>query len=520
MITSTYHPGEKIENEFLKEKIRSKINEMLKWKRRGFPGCNPVSLTNHNIKNLFTKDYLICEKTDGVRYFLFIASNTTFLIDRNYEIFKNDMHIPTIEDLSKKQQLTLLDGELVEDIIYNEKTGVEEKKIVYLIYDGLYIQRKDITNLSYFERLTNVYNYVITPLKKYKKSQKNKKNKNNLQTNHENESLYIELDEKDNIKKRKSNLNNMLTEEENVLISHKKNDHAHINNKNMNAVNVNGVDVNGVNINQDFNNHNENNNLLMNQGILIDENNNGIQNIGTNDNINSLNNCNLLLYKREEHREEKEYEEEEDERSYSSDDTASTIHEEEIPFEIYLKDFYPIEKICELIKIMKKLPHYSDGIIFTPLHSPYITGNFYQLLKWKPLNLNTVDFGIETIYDEYNIPSKFELFISINGVRTSYKCYLAEYGDVYKELLQLAISNKISHYIIECYYVSKNIFSICKGENGREQKVEGGWIAQKIRFDKNIPNDISTLNKVIQSILDNITIDSLIKEISRNRKAK
>lgn len=520
MITSTYHPGEKIENEFLKEKIRSKINEMLKWKRRGFPGCNPVSLTNHNIKNLFTKEYLICEKTDGVRYFLFIASNTTFLIDRNYEIFKNDMHIPTIEDLSKKQQLTLLDGELVEDIIYNEKTGVEEKKIVYLIYDGLYIQRKDITNLSYFERLTNVYNYVITPLKKYKKSQKNKKNKNNIQTNHENESLYIELDEKDNIKKRKSNLNNMLTEEENVLISHKKNDHPHINNKNMNAVNVNGVDVNGVNINQDFNNHNENNNLLMNQGILIDENNNGIQNIGTNDNINSLNNCNLLLYKREEHREEKEYEEEEDERSYSSDDTASTIHEEEIPFEIYLKDFYPIEKICELIKIMKKLPHYSDGIIFTPLHSPYITGNFYQLLKWKPLNLNTVDFGIETIYDEYNIPSKFELFISINGVRTSYKCYLAEYGDVYKELLQLAISNKISHYIIECYYVSKNIFSICKGENGREQKVEGGWIAQKIRFDKNIPNDISTLNKVIQSILDNITIDSLIKEISRNRKAK
>ncbi|KYN93808.1 RNA guanylyltransferase [Plasmodium reichenowi] len=585
MITSTYHPGEKIENEFLKEKIRSKINEMLKWKRRGFPGCNPVSLTNHNIKNLFTKEYLICEKTDGVRYFLFIASNTTFLIDRNYEIFKNDMHIPTIEDLSKKQQLTLLDGELVEDIIYNEKTGVEEKKIVYLIYDGLYIQRKDITNLSYFERLTNVYNYVITPLKKYKKSQKNKKSKNNLQTNHENESLYIELDEKDNIKKRKSNLNNMLTEEENVLISHKKNDHPHINNKNMNGVNVNDVNVNGVNvngvnvngvnvngvnvngvnvngvnvngvnvngvnvndvnvndvdvnclnvndfnmnnvninsinINQDFNNHNEKNNILMNHGILLEENNNGIQNIGTNDNINSLNNCNLLLYKREQHREQKEYEEEEDERSYSSDDTASTIHEEEIPFEIYLKDFYPIEKICELIKIMKKLPHYSDGIIFTPLHSPYITGNFYQLLKWKPLNLNTVDFGIETIYDEYNIPSKFELFISINGVRTSYKCYLAEYGDVYKELLQLAISNKISHYIIECYYVSKNIFSICKGENGREQKVEGGWIAQKIRFDKNIPNDISTLNKVIQSILDNITIDSLIKEISRNRKAK
>lgn len=121
MVTDIYNPGEKIENEFLKEKIRGKINEMLKWKRKGFPGSNPVSLTKHNIKNLFNKDYLICEKTDGVRYFLFIVSNTTFLIDRNYDIFKNDMHIPTIDDLKIKQQLTLLDGELVEDTIYNEK---------------------------------------------------------------------------------------------------------------------------------------------------------------------------------------------------------------------------------------------------------------------------------------------------------------------------------------------------------------------------------------------------------------
>ncbi|SCM05249.1 RNA guanylyltransferase, putative [Plasmodium chabaudi chabaudi] len=466
MVTDIYNPGEKIENEFLKEKIRGKINEMLKWKRKGFPGSNPVSLTKHNIKNLFNKDYLICEKTDGVRYFLFIVSNTTFLIDRNYDIFKNDMHIPTIDNLEVKQQLTLLDGELVEDTIYNEKKGVEEKKIVYLIYDGLFIQRKDITNLSYLERLTNVYNYVITPLKMYKNQKKAKKNDQPLNNNdnNDNDNDVGEI-ESANSKKRKNTTN---PDEET------KND---IDNSLENLPNQN-----------DENNENDEKNKRENQKELAFSVENKIS----------------------------------DEPAELTGDEGSDLESEnteEEPLSIYLKDFYSISQISELLKVMKKLPHTSDGIIFTPLNYPYVTGNFYQLLKWKPLNLNTVDFGIETIYDDNNIPVKFELFIAINGIRASYKCYLAEYGDVYKQLLQMAINNKISHYIIECYYVSKNIYSICKNDDLTEKKVEGGWIAQKIRYDKNIPNDITTLNKVMHSILDNITIDTLIKEVATNPRA-
>ncbi|CRG95665.1 RNA guanylyltransferase, putative [Plasmodium gallinaceum] len=461
MIIDIYNPGEKIENEFLKEKIRSKINEMLNWKRKGFPGSNPVSLTNHNIKNLFNKEYIICEKTDGVRYFLFIASNTTFLIDRNYEIFKNDMHIPLKEDLSKKQQLTLLDGELVEDTIFHERKGIEEKKIVYLIYDGLYIQRRDITNLSYLDRLKYVYNYVITPLKIYKK--KILKNKN---FNYSQESVCNDV----SLKKRKYNVGSEYVEESKCL-----------------SVNVDNSRNSPNTSDKKISNYNETDCIDYKRDSCINiDNEINYSDSDINDDISSSD-------------------------SFIND-------ENEYPFEIYLKDFYTIDKICELTKIMKKLPHPSDGIIFTPLNSSYVTGNFYHLLKWKPLNLNTVDFGIETVYDENNMPNKFELFIAINGVRTSYKCYLAQYGDVYKELLQLALNNKISHYIVECYYVSKNIYSICKNDNSTETEIEGGWIAQKIRYDKNIPNDISTLNKVIQSILDNITIDSLIKEILRNKK--
>ncbi|CAD2107263.1 mRNA-capping enzyme subunit alpha, putative [Plasmodium vinckei] len=460
MVTDIYNPGEKIENEFLKEKIRGKINEMLKWKRKGFPGSNPVSLTKHNIKNLFNKDYLICEKTDGVRYFLFIVSNTTFLIDRNYDIFKNDMHIPTIDNLEVKQQLTLLDGELVEDTIYNEKKGIEEKRIVYLIYDGLFIQRKDITNLSYLERLTNVYNYVITPLKMYKNKKRAKKNDQPSNDNDNDNNDIGEL-ESANSKKRKNTTNN------------------------------------------DEANKNDSDNSLTN---LTNENNEK----------NKRENQKELTFSVENKIDDEKGNDDHAELTDGEGSDLESENTEEEPLSIYLKDFYSISQISELLKIMKKLPHTSDGIIFTPLNYPYVTGNFYQLLKWKPLNLNTVDFGIETIYDDNNIPIKFELFIAINGIRASYKCYLAEYGDVYKQLLQMAINNKISHYIIECYYVSKNIYSICKNDDLTEKKVEGGWIAQKIRYDKNIPNDITTLNKVMHSILDNITIDTLIKEVATN----
>ncbi|SBS87582.1 mRNA-capping enzyme subunit alpha, putative [Plasmodium ovale] len=488
MIKDIYNPGEKIENEFLKEKIRGKINEMLKWKRKGFPGCNPVSLTKHNIKNIFTKEYLICEKTDGVRYFLFIASNTTFLIDRNYEIFKNDMHIPTIDNLKAKQQLTLLDGELVEDTIFNEKEGIVQKKIVYLIYDGLFIQRRDITNLSYLDRLTNVYNFIITPLKKYKKG---------------------------NI----SNDNYQTGENTSNLKTIKCSTFTHETNKDENGTNVS--DSSSTN-RKDNKQHSGSNNT---DGAPTP----GRENINHDRNSYHLG----IIPRKKTHSEELSSLEgdtsSEDYSSHAGDtqlegyttqggDEVSPPYSEDSPFEIYLKDFYFSTQISELVKVIKKLPHTSDGIIFTPLNSPYVTGNFYQLLKWKPLNLNTVDFGIETVYDQHNLPNRFELFIAVKGVRTSYKCYLAQYGEVYKQLLELALNDKISHYIIECYYVSKNIFSICKNDNASEKMVEGGWIAQKIRYDKNIPNDIMTLNKVMQSILHNITIDSLIKEISLNRK--
>lgn len=40
------------------------------------------------------------------------------------------------------------------------------------------------------------------------------------------------------------------------------------------------------------------------------------------------------------------------------------------------------------------LKHENDGLVFTPVQVPYKPGTCSKLLKWKPPELNTVDFKL------------------------------------------------------------------------------------------------------------------------------
>lgn len=57
-----------------------------------------------------------------------------------------------------------------------------------------------------------------------------------------------------------------------------------------------------------------------------------------------------------------------------------------------LQDFFEIFDLEAIRKLALRLPHPSDGIIFTPVKLPYVTGTCPMLLKWKPPHLNTVSW--------------------------------------------------------------------------------------------------------------------------------
>ena len=50
------------------------------------------------------------------------------------------------------------------------------------------------------------------------------------------------------------------------------------------------------------------------------------------------------------------------------------------------------KKLIELI--LPKLQHENDGFIFTIDECPYYPGTCEHIFKWKPPNLNSIDFNL------------------------------------------------------------------------------------------------------------------------------
>jgi mRNA guanylyltransferase len=47
--------------------------------------------------------------------------------------------------------------------------------------------------------------------------------------------------------------------------------------------------------------------------------------------------------------------------------------------------------------IIPNLKHGNDGLIFTMNACPYYPGTCQEILKWKPKNLNTIDFDVRPL---------------------------------------------------------------------------------------------------------------------------
>lgn len=71
------------------------------------------------------------------------------------------------------------------------------------------------------------------------------------------------------------------------------------------------------------------------------------------------------------------------------------------PFSIRMKDFWDITQARSLLgeKFAKNLSHEPDGLIFQPSKDPYVPGRCDEVLKWKPANLNSIDFRLKIVLE-------------------------------------------------------------------------------------------------------------------------
>ncbi|XP_076635153.1 mRNA-capping enzyme-like [Colletes latitarsis] len=167
------------------------------------------------------------------------------------------------------------------------------------------------------------------------------------------------------------------------------------------------------------------------------------------------------------------------------------LRKEKEPFAVRLKFFWDVTQAGSLLsdKFAKQLCHEPDGLIFQPAKEPYCPGQCKEVLKWKPLSLNSVDFKLKIVTDSgVGIVQKKVGHLYVGGLNVPYS--------------QMKLTKEIKDL--------NNAIIECKLENGE-------WVFMRERIDKSFPNSKSTADSVLKTIGTPITTERLVDYINRHR---
>lgn len=145
--------------------IMSEVMHLLNRSKAGFPGAQPVSFSRKHIDALMSKNFLVCEKSDGLRCLMLLsqlfvddgsAVERIYLITRNCEVsWVQNLHVPSERGNPRPFQVgTLIDGELVRSF---------DGKIRYFMFDLLAHQGKVLTDRNLEKRLGYLDQLVFRP---------------------------------------------------------------------------------------------------------------------------------------------------------------------------------------------------------------------------------------------------------------------------------------------------------------------------------------------------------------------
>lgn len=186
--------------------------------------------------------------------------------------------------------------------------------------------------------------------------------------------------------------------------------------------------------------------------------------------------------------------------------------------QLMLKDFFELWQIKDVVSIAGKLPHETDGLVFTPVMVPYAPGTCPALLKWKPAHMNTVDFKLEVVFgDGKNMHVKLLVgYKASHNWRVKFSGHwLAKTGKAFKQLKE--DPSRFNGKIGECkWHPDAKTFTptdpVKFTMNGAWE--DGGWVLERLREDKHEPNDYRTAKRVVESIEDALTEEELASYVA------
>lgn len=136
------------------------------------------------------------------------------------------------------------------------------------------------------------------------------------------------------------------------------------------------------------------------------------------------------------------------------------------PFGVRRKDFWDVTTAAGLLgdKFARQLSHEPDGLVFQPSRDPYIAGRCDHVLKWKPLNMNSVDFRLKLVREggEGVVPRRIGYL------------YVGQLDRPFGKIKYSGAIKELNNKIVECKY-----------ENSQ-------WVFMRERTDKSFPNSYTT----------------------------
>lgn len=169
------------------------------------------------------------------------------------------------------------------------------------------------------------------------------------------------------------------------------------------------------------------------------------------------------------------------------------------PFSIRKKEFYDVSEAYKLIgrDFTSQLAHEPDGLIFQPAGKgqPYKAGRDDEVLKWKPADMNSVDFKLKIVKEG-------GVGMLPKTVGHLYVGQSKDFSGTFSTMKATKVLRELDGKIIEC-----------KWENNQ-------WIFMRERTDKSFPNGYNTAMGVIESIKNPVTEELLFSLIEHERWRK
>lgn len=193
------------------------------------------------------------------------------------------------------------------------------------------------------------------------------------------------------------------------------------------------------------------------------------------------------------------------------------------PVQLYVKDFFELWQLRTVMDIAERLPHRTDGLVFTPVTVPYAPGTCPALLKWKPNAMNTVDFKLQVLQGPG--PRKLHVKLLVGLKRPDAWLvkfcghWLAKTGDAYRQLIK--DPSEWNEKIAECKWQPSAVTffpndALRFTTEGHYE--DGGWVLQRLRSDKQQPNDLRTAKRIVESIEDDLKIEDIEKLVLEARE--